>query len=163
VKKKLTYQQIVKRNRAQAQHPGLHLDPLMKRVHREPHHGLDLMTRTNLWKQPGRRFGPSPMGPAHPKANKLSDRDGNPRIAPLDYATRHRHYVSGPARWTGGWAKGEPVERQTYIGERLRNPIFFLALPVREQTYRLGVTPRQRRRLEHKANHRAAPFGRRAS
>ena len=159
--KKLTYQQVIERNRRQAQHPGLHLDPLMHKVHRDPHHEevrMSLVER-GAWKQPGRRFGPAPMGPDQPKRNKLTDTDGNPRIAPLPYATRHRHYTSGPKRYVGGHQHGELIERRTFIGERLRNPIFFLALPVGEQTRRLGVTPAQRRRQEHTMNPQAPPFG----
>lgn len=43
-------------------------------------------------KQPGRTVGPSPKGSAPAKPNKLIDRDGNPRIAPLTRGQRFINY-----------------------------------------------------------------------
>jgi hypothetical protein len=77
-------------------------------------------------KQPGRTVGPRRgygPSPAKPKANKLVDADGNPRIAPLDRQAR---------------------------GDRYRD---------RPYPHARHYTPRQMRRMTHKANHAQAPFG----
>ena len=89
-------ERIRRRNRAASGilgHPvGMQPAGWTRRVHRTDdqqalHHG------GNGWHQPGRRFGPSPLGPEHPKANKLTDKDGNARIAPLTYDQRTARYV----------------------------------------------------------------------
>jgi hypothetical protein len=111
------------------------------------------------WHQPGRRFGPSPLGPDKPKMNKVTDRDGNPRVVPLTWEQRHRAYVTLPRRWTGGDGGGDRIERRTRATEAQRHPLYFASLSGQERAALLGVTPRQLRRLEHKENHAAAPFG----
>jgi hypothetical protein len=68
------------------------------RVHRELwQDGLHLMTVGGGWKQPGRRFGPGPLGPNVPKANKVTDSDGNPRVMPLTTGQRQAGYAKGGA------------------------------------------------------------------
>ena len=130
------------------------------------------------WKQPGRRFGPPPMSVNPPKRNKVIDSDGNARTAPLSMAFRHANYVTELRPVPEGAPEGKAIglesvtavrgrryfkrERRSYVGELLRNPIYFAGLAPTERTRRLGVTPRQRRRIEHKENHRNAPFGVRA-
>lgn len=105
------------------------------------------------WKQPGRRFGPSPFGPDRPKANKVTDRDGNPRIAPLPTDSRWARYT----KQTGRSITQEGADAMH------GSPLWLSAQRPEERARMLGLTPRQRRRLDHKDSHTTSPvFGRRA-
>ena len=131
--RRINPEHVIKRNR---RHPA----PLVweeqikrpRRTHREDHHRMEV----NTWHQPGRRYGPSPLGPDHPKANKLTDRDGNPRIAPMQTTVRLLHYqrVSGRHAVAPDSAAGEAM------------------LTARRRAALLGVTVPQARRLAKKAN-----------
>lgn len=72
------------------------------------------------WKQPGRRFGPSPLGPDTPKANKLTDRDGNPRIAPLTADQRMANY--GRTRRGRQFLTGRQERRLTHKANHANAP-----------------------------------------
>lgn len=95
---------------------------------------------TSGWKQPGRRFGPIPLGPDTPKANKVTDSDGNPRIAALSADQRIWRYKEAAGRMPSAPAMPllETAEDEYDARQHARN---------------LGVTMRQRRRIVHKANH----------
>jgi hypothetical protein len=147
----LTYEQVTKRNKR-------HRDPRTRatdralarasrqrgaRLHREPHQEIELPD----WKQPGRRFGPSPLGPDHPKLNKVTDSDGNARIMPLTADQRITRYLKASHR----------------SAARPRDDADESDYDARRHAELLGVTLRQLRRIVHKANHAAAPFGKRMS
>lgn len=89
---------INRRHAGTAGHPsGMQAHPLSRaRVHRDDFQ-TELHDGGSDWKQPGRRYGPSPVGPDQPKKNKVTDRDGNPRIAPLTGAARQRAYAEAGA------------------------------------------------------------------
>lgn len=96
-------EKVIKVNRA---HSRLHLPvdldrrPLggRTRVYRADATGTQGVGGTSGWKQPGRRFGPMPLGPDKPKVNKLTDSNGNPRIVPLDYDQRVDNYLAQPGQ-----------------------------------------------------------------
>lgn len=100
------------------------------------------------WKQPGRRFGPSPIGPDHPKLNKVTDRDGNPRIMPLTADQRLSRYYASP----GAVRRVRPNPEAD--DDAPLSPYHRAAL--------LGLTMRQARRLRKKAN-RTSPHPRTGS
>lgn len=96
----LTYEQVVTRNRRHRDPRTQQVDRALARaarahggLHREPHQEIEI----GNWKQPGRRFGPSPLGPDHPKANKVTDSDGNARIMPLTTGQRQARYAESGA------------------------------------------------------------------
>lgn len=113
------------------------------RVHFEGHHGHRAEgTPGPGWKQPGRRFGPTPLGPDVPKENKGVDGGGNPRILPLRADQRLARYYAGPGKRYSRMPEpdddGAVIDRSELTG--------------RERAALLGLTTRQRRRLTHKAN-----------
>jgi hypothetical protein len=152
---KLTYDQVTKRNQRHNHHIGLELDPLMRRLCRDDFQtDLHQAAVEPSWKQPGRSFGPSPLGPDSPKANKVTDSAGNPRIAPLSADQRLTRYATG----------GRPVRRIQPTDGEFGYADFERMSPqdARLHAGLLGVTLRQRRRIVHKANHATAPFGEKA-
>jgi hypothetical protein len=141
----LTYEQVVKRNRRNPRRDY----GLARRLARLEGHAarglarddfqLSLHEGANDWHQPGRSFGPSPLGPDHPKKNKVTDSDGNPRIVALSADQRIWRY-----KQAGGRLPSSPAMPLLEAAETPYDG--------REHARNLGITTRQRRRLVHKAN-----------
>jgi hypothetical protein len=149
---------IVKRNRAQRPLLAAELRArLPKRLARDDFQ-TELHDGGRDWKQPGRRYGPIPLG-GTPKMNKLTDPDGNPRIAPLSADQRLMRYYVSPGHRNPRPATPTDDETEQYMP----GPSYVTGEDARRHAQLLGVTTRQRRRMVHKANHATAPFGERVA
>jgi len=143
---------VVQANRRHGQHSGPVASYGARRVHRDDFQAeLHRAATDPVWRQPGRRHGPTPLGPDTPKANKLTDRDGNPRIVPLSADQRVARYFG-----TIGTRRPARPRDDAEVERYAPGPTYTWGEDARRHAALLGLTMRQRRRMVHKANRTSA-------